>query len=95
MFLYLSIVPCDNNNNNNTVTEKFELPIQIQDVINTQTEILKDQTTTSNIFQKAVHDAITEIGKLKNKLQLMHQESESIDNSVLMFNTNGQLSKVV
>lgn len=87
MILYLSIVPCKNK-------ENFELPEQISNMIDQRTEMLKEQTISANIFQSAVDEAIGEIRKLKDKLILLHEESNSDNNSVLMFNTNGQITKV-
>ena len=98
----MSIIPCDNKNqtnkaNNkvkNNVMENFDLPDEIKKVINKRTDMLINQSISNNIFQKTVDDAIGELKKIKDKLQLVIQESNNTDNSVLMFNTNGQLSKM-
>jgi hypothetical protein len=107
MILYLSIVPCQQNNNttnsntnsntnnsNKNIEENFELPDQISQLIDKRTNMLKNHSISINVFQSAIDDAIGEIHKLKDKVKLLHDESDNVNNSILMFNTNGQITQI-
>jgi hypothetical protein len=90
LYLYISIVPCQDKNNN---VEGFELPAQFDGLFYDRTKLLKEQTVKTNMLKKTILNTSNEIKRLKNKVEMIISESDNNSGETYMINTNGDISK--